>query len=287
VIDTPGFDDTERTDSEILTEIARILTAQYELGVQLKGVIYLHRITDIRYSRSAIKTFEIFKKICGDKPLKNVLLVTSRWSDVDQGTGSSRERQLKEKFWAYMLGRGSNMSRFHGDRDSAIGLVSQLISKDPVVLELQEQLKSGKRLDETDAGAYVNDNLEQMKAKYESELADLQRLKQELLDSDRAMKRQIQRDWEMESQRLRMAQEQQASLQRPVSAEVRNEINSAKNKRSGVMKVLPFIPSVLSLLGLFVGVPPGLTELLTSWFSAATADFDFDCSSILDALFDC
>jgi hypothetical protein len=33
LIDTPGFDDTMRTDSEILTEIARILPAQYELGV--------------------------------------------------------------------------------------------------------------------------------------------------------------------------------------------------------------------------------------------------------------
>jgi predicted GTPase len=66
LIDTPGFDDSERTDTEILTEIARILSAQYELGVQLKGVIYIHRITDIRYARSSVKTFEIFKKICGD-----------------------------------------------------------------------------------------------------------------------------------------------------------------------------------------------------------------------------
>ncbi|KAF3039397.1 gTPase, IMAP member 8 [Didymella heteroderae] len=100
LIDTPGFDDTTRTDSEILTEIARILSAQYALGVQLKGIIYIHRITDVRFNRSSVKTFEIFKKICGHEALKNVLLVTSRWHEIDEATGADRERQLKEKFWA-------------------------------------------------------------------------------------------------------------------------------------------------------------------------------------------
>jgi ethanolamine ammonia-lyase large subunit len=137
LIDTPGFDDTQRTDSEILTEIARILSAQYDLGVQLKGVIYIHRITDIRYGRAAIKTFEIFKKICGKEALKNVLLITSRWDGIDSALGAERERQLKDNFWAYMAGHGSNISRFHGDRSSAISLVSQLLCREVVVLQIQ------------------------------------------------------------------------------------------------------------------------------------------------------
>ncbi len=48
IIDTPGFDDTERSDTEILTEISRLLALQYEIGMKLKGVIFLHRITDVR-----------------------------------------------------------------------------------------------------------------------------------------------------------------------------------------------------------------------------------------------
>jgi hypothetical protein len=161
LIDTPGFDDSTRTDSEILTEIARILSAQYALGVELKGIVYIHRITDVRYNRAAIKTFEIFKKVCGEEPLSNVLLVTSRWDGVDLSVGAGRERQLKTKFWAYMIGHGSNMSRFYGDRPSAIGLVSQLLCRDKVVLKLQKELvDEGKSLDSTAAGAYVSDNLE-------------------------------------------------------------------------------------------------------------------------------
>ena len=58
LIDTPGFDDSSKTDSMILTEISRLLAAQYEAGVSLKGVIYLHRISDVRYSGSSVKTLD-------------------------------------------------------------------------------------------------------------------------------------------------------------------------------------------------------------------------------------
>jgi hypothetical protein len=265
VIDTPGFGEAKRPDSEILTEIARLLSAQYELGVELKGVIYIHRITDIRYTGSAVKTFEIFKKICGDKPLKNVLLVTSRWSsEVDEETGSQREGELKEDFWAYMLNKGSNMSRFYGDRDSAVMLISQLLAKDSIVLDLQHQLvDEGKQLNETAAGSYVNDGLEDLKAEYQKELASLEKLKQDLLEEDRAMKRRIQQDLAKEKARLEEAQEHQVSLQRRVGDEVHQEINQ---KRAVIFKLLPFIPAVLDILGSFVGIPPGVFTGLTSWF---------------------
>lgn len=273
LIDTPGFDDTRRTDSEILTEIARILSAQYELGVELKGVIYIHRITDIRYSRAAIKTFEIFKKICGEKALSNVLLITSRWDGIDQSVGAERERQLKDKFWAYMLGHGSNISRFHGDRPSAVGLVSQLLCRDMVVLQLQKELvDEGKSLDDTSAGAYVSNNLEKLKQQYQDELASLERLRQDLLENDRAMKRQIRLDWEQESARLQSVQNEQVSLQRAVGTEVRQEITQ---KRSGLSKVLPYVPAAISILAAFVGIPPGVTDIFTAWFADLGSSFDF------------
>ncbi|KAH7081490.1 P-loop containing nucleoside triphosphate hydrolase protein [Paraphoma chrysanthemicola] len=275
LIDTPGFDDTARTDSEILTEIARLLSAQYELGVQLKGVIYIHRITDIRYSRSSVKTFEIFRKICGETALENVLLVTSRWHEVDGSTGADRERQLKEKFWAYMLGHGSSISRFHGDRPSAVSLVSQLLCRDTVVLQLQKELvDEGKQLDDTVAGSYVSNSLEKLKQQYQDELGSLERLKQDLLDHDRAMKRQLQQDWEKESALLRQAQNDQVSLQRAVGTEVRQEIHQ---KKSGLSKVLPFVPVAISVLCAFCGIPPGVVDIFSGWFAdlGASADISF------------
>lgn len=279
LVDTPGFDDTERTDAEILDEIARILSAQYQLGVQLKGVIYVHRITDVRYSRSAVKTFEVFKKICGDDALKNVLLVTSKWAEVEPVLGSDRERQLKQKFWSYMIERGSNMSRFHGDRDSAVSLISQLLCKDTVVLELQSELVDrGKRLDQTAAGGYVSDKIDGLKKQYEDELDSLERMKAELRENDRAMRRQYQEDLEDEKAKLERLQQEKVTLQHPVGSEVRQEINKAQKKRSGLAILLPFIPTAIGIIGMFVGIPSGVTDLLASWCE----DFGVDFGSVSD-----
>lgn len=267
LIDTPGFDDTERSDSDILNEIARVLAAQYQLGFELKGIIYVHRITDIRYSGCNVKTFEIFKRICGEDALKNVLLITSRWGEVDESLGAARERQLRETFWAYMLARGSCMSRFHGDRSSAVSLASQLLVKESVVLRLQhEMIDEGLQLSETTAGSFVDDGLSQRLQDTKKEIQALEKLRNELRESDRAMKRQLEADWARERARLRDAQEQQVSLRRDVAQEVDAEIREeTKSKSRGLSRLIPLIPVSLSLLGMFVGIPPGSFEFLSEF----------------------
>lgn len=270
LIDTPGFDDSSKTDSMILTEISRLLAAQYEAGVSLKGVIYLHRIIDVRYSGASVKTLDIFKKICGNLALTNVVLVSTRWNEVDEAVGALREQQLRDDFWAYMLGHGSTMARFYGNRDSAIGIASQLVSRQSIVLELQRELvQEGKPLNQTVAGAFVNDDLSDKKAQWEREFKELENFRQTLQENDRALRRKVRQDWEREQKRLITAGEDEARLRRNIAAEVRAEIEekTEKNKKSGFWKALPLLPSLLGIIGMFVGIPPGSTSLLTSWFS--------------------
>lgn len=269
-IDTPGFDDSARTDSDILTEISRILAAQYQAGVSLKGVIYLHRITDVRYQGSSVKTLNIFKKICGQLALKNVLLVTTRWNEVDEGLGASREKELRESFWAYMLNKGSTMTRFYGNKDSATAIASQLVSKQGIVLEIQRELvDEGKNLKNTVAGSFVQEDIMEMKARYEKEMNDLDALRQTLRDSDRAMRRQVQQDWAREQQRLQTAQEDEERLRRDIAAEVREEIQqkTTEKKSSSVWKMIPLLPSILGVIEMFVGISPGSDGLLKGWFA--------------------
>lgn len=214
----------------------------------------------MRYTGSAIRIFEIVRKICGDQALKNVLLVTSRWSQVNQTDGSKRESQLREKFWAYMLAKGSNMSRFHGDRDSAIALVSQLLCKDNVVLELQTELSDeGKDLDMTVAGSFVRDNLGTLVVRYNEELAALEEAKQGFAQGDGAMERQYQIDWEDTLTRLKRAIDHQASLRRAIGVEVREEV-----KRSPLLDCLI---SAVGILAHFVNVPPLYIEIIHGWIN--------------------
>ena len=52
LVDTPGFDDTEMSDFQILHAIAAWLEKSCEKGRRLNGLVYLHRITNTRMSGS-------------------------------------------------------------------------------------------------------------------------------------------------------------------------------------------------------------------------------------------
>lgn len=221
LIDTPGFDDSSRTDSEILTQISRFLAAQYEAGMTRKGVIYLHRITDTRYQGASIKTLNIFKKICCQMALKNVVFVTTR------------------KFWACMLSNGPIMSRFYGDKDSTTAIASQLISKRGIHLEIQRELvDKQKRLQHTVAGSFVSEDISDLKKDLQKQLNDLDVERQNMRQSDRAAKQQIQKDTDRKELRLAKAQEEEIRLRRDIAAEVRQEIEmkTKEKKRNGVWK---------------------------------------------------
>lgn len=107
-------------------------------------------------------------------------MVTSGWSKIDEETGSLKEGELREGFWADMLDRGSHMSRFHGDRDSALMLVSQLLQKKSVVLQMQRELvEDSKDLKDTAAGAYPLEDLETWKEEHQRALEGLEELRRD------------------------------------------------------------------------------------------------------------
>lgn len=175
-MDTPGFDDTTRSDAEILEQIVQFLCTQYELGIPLKGIIYMHRITDNRMSGSAQRYFEMFMKLCGNQNLENVVLLTTMWSELkDEGKGLQRERELRREFWTTMEKNGSTIRRFDGSRSMAEAFVCRLMRKDSIVLDIQDELVGqGKRLDQTKAGQLVVPIIEQRIGESEKRIKELE-----------------------------------------------------------------------------------------------------------------
>jgi hypothetical protein len=56
IVDTPGFNDTYRSDNEVLKELADWLLKSYQDGVKINGIIYLHRISDFGYKDGRFST---------------------------------------------------------------------------------------------------------------------------------------------------------------------------------------------------------------------------------------
>lgn len=92
LIDTPGFDDTNRTDAAVLRALADWLTHSFIKAIKLNGVIY--RITDLRMLGAAKRYLYMFRKLCGEDALTNVVLATTMWELIDPVVGAKREKEL-------------------------------------------------------------------------------------------------------------------------------------------------------------------------------------------------
>jgi len=194
LIDTPGFDDTHRSDTDVLREIADWLNRSYQARVQLAGIVYLHRIIDPRVQGSSLKNLRMFKKLCGAKGLSCVVLATTMWSQVTPEEGESRETELisKQEFWGEMVKQGSTVMRQDRAEVSAIQIIQYILSKrHRMVLDIQEEMASGKTLDETSAGRELEAELERMRKHHEAEMKEL---REDMIEAQRQNDRRSQEE---------------------------------------------------------------------------------------------
>jgi GTP-binding protein EngB required for normal cell division len=238
LVDTPGFDDTDRSDTEVLREIASWLTASYSNSIKLHGIIYLHRITDPRMQGSGLRNLHMFKKLCGDKNLSNVIMATNQWERVSEADGIERERQLKETphFWGYMIDRGSQMHRHYNTRESALHLIDSLVggtaSRPKIVLDIQKQMvDEGKDLADTGAGQAVDDAISKERQRFAKEIAESQAdIREALASRDRETASILEQHQKEMNERVQKLDKEHAALQ--VSLERLQEERFAKMKKA-------------------------------------------------------
>ncbi|PPQ69142.1 hypothetical protein CVT24_000008 [Panaeolus cyanescens] len=157
LVDTPGFDDPDKSDAEILETIATWLEKTYRKKILLSGLVYLHRITDVRHDAGLQTTMNIFQRLTGPGAYERVALVTSMWNDLlDTQIGLEREAQLMKTQWRTMIIRKATTGRFDSEnRQSAVRVIRDIVEKDMkrVSLQLQHELvDKNKSLPSTSAG---------------------------------------------------------------------------------------------------------------------------------------
>lgn len=140
----------------------------------LSGIIYLHSLTDARMTGSSIQNLRMFRKLCGDENLQNVIMATTKWGITPQQDALEREKELLSPtgFWGVMIAQGSLIRRFENSEASAKALVEEILrtGQERFVPKFQEEVaQRGKDLVDTDAGAYLNEKLKKLSEKHEQE----------------------------------------------------------------------------------------------------------------------
>ncbi|KAI4258728.1 MAG: hypothetical protein L6R42_004934 [Xanthoria sp. 1 TBL-2021] len=239
LIDTPGFDDSDKSDFHVLTEIAAFLQTSYQDGLKLNGIIYLYRITDNRLQGSHRRSMTIFHKMIGGNVYPNIILASTRWELEDLATGKAREASLIDQsdFWRKMRQEGCQIRRHMNTKESAMKLVRYFVKQrtDKIVLDLQDDLVTeNKKLAHTAAGKEACGQLLEEVAKMKLQVEDAKlALKEALRNHDKqARERYKERvDWTKKLEKLQ--NDNMTSAQR-----MQQDFEEATKRHEGVIKGL-------------------------------------------------
>jgi len=218
LVDTPGFDDTNRSDTEILREVADWLNLSFQAKVKLAGIIYLHRINDNRVGGSGVRNLRMFKKLCGEEGFSCVILATTMWGNVPKEKAEEREQQLIEgsNFWADLIKRGSRTFRQDSGAESATRIVEHILAKrQQMTLRIQIEMASGAKLSDTAAGRQVGGDIAKLGERHKKEM---QKLRDEMSEAIRD--RDVEAQREIAQVRAEMAARMQSAEQDKKKLEV-------------------------------------------------------------------
>lgn len=177
-MDTPGFDDTNVSDSQILMEIATALVDFFSDEAEIQGALYVHPVVEARMRGSGIKNLRMFRKVLGMEGMKNCRLVTTKWQLVDRDVGDAREKELcsSDQFWGPLIRAGATTVRFDDSTESAMDILRPLLfgaSFEPQLVG--EVLRDGKIIMQTEAGQVVIDDVEEAEKMHAEEIKQLEK----------------------------------------------------------------------------------------------------------------
>ncbi|KAK0708107.1 P-loop containing nucleoside triphosphate hydrolase protein [Lasiosphaeris hirsuta] len=231
LIDTPGFDDTYRSDTDVLREVADWLNQSFQANIQLAGIVYLHRIQDNRVGGSSMKNLRMFKQLCGENGLSCVVLATTMWSMVPRDQAEQREQELinKPEFWGRLISKGSQVLRQDNGVESATKIIEYILSKQKrITLKIQEEMASGKALGETSAGQEVEADIERLTKKHKEEMTWL---KQEMQEAIRK------KDYESQQEIKAIRAELAAKMNKAQEDRQRLEVNIEELRQQRISEV--------------------------------------------------
>jgi len=117
----------------------------------------------------------MFRELCGDSSLKNVILVTNMWGEVSKDVGEAREKELITNFFKPVLDKGAQLDRHRNTAQSAHDIIRRIMRNRPITLQIQRELVDEKKnIIDTAAGEAVNKELNEQMRRHQAELKAVQ-----------------------------------------------------------------------------------------------------------------
>ncbi|KIX09949.1 uncharacterized protein Z518_01030 [Rhinocladiella mackenziei CBS 650.93] len=119
-----------------------------------------------------MRNIALIRNRCSDSPIKDVMLMTDFWDELSHhAEGEQRHQELtsRREWKGYMVSKGSKIRHFLNDESSVLSILSELIDKPRVTLEIQkEMVDQGLDIFKAKAGAALNHELAELTKKHPS-----------------------------------------------------------------------------------------------------------------------
>jgi len=224
------------SNNDITKKLLGWLESSYRRGQRLNGIIYIHNITKPRMQGSAYQNIRMFRNLCGDDALENVILATSFWDQVEPSLGERRERELVDSkdFWADMVAKKSRVVRLTLRRSDCLKLLEQIAGNSKRDLLVQQELVTENRaMEDTTLGRQTMDaEVERvdMELRRERE-AERDRWKVKLEERDKLQKKELKKVKSEHEGRMRELRESQNRVQSDFEREMRENKEQMRRER--------------------------------------------------------
>jgi len=139
----------------------------------------------------------MFRKLCGDSTLRNVVIVTNMWGDVDPHVGDAREAELmrEDNFFKPVLDKGARMARHSNTIASARDIIRLVLDNRPLPLRIQVELVNERKdISKTGACEELNRELNDETRKHQEEMRILKgEIERAMRDKDEETRRELER----------------------------------------------------------------------------------------------
>ncbi|KAH8692288.1 hypothetical protein BGW36DRAFT_303641, partial [Talaromyces proteolyticus] len=207
LIDSPGFNDSERSDIDTLSHIAHYLSAPYANRVYISGIFLMHRIVDNRLQGSSKLNIDMVKQLVGKDAYENMVVVTTMWSSPAADIEQERENELKGGVFKDILDGGGYIVRYPSaelsaanDRVAPLRVVDWVCARPaPTVLRIQSELvDDGAELCDTAAGRLITSR----------QLCDMQKALKDALQSIREISQTTSSEYQQRRAEMKAIQDE-------------------------------------------------------------------------------
>lgn len=144
---------------------------RYENGSMLAGIIYMHRISDRRFTGVAGHNFDMLRKLCGESALENAILVANTWGEDSLSLGDTAALDPILQFFKPATDKGAQLTRHRNTTQSAHDTMRCVVNNRPIPLQIQRDLvEERKDLIDTSAGKVISDELDERIRHHATEL---------------------------------------------------------------------------------------------------------------------